>query len=99
LKIPANLTDIKDLDYLRGASMNKLMTAELVGTLDALKASLRPAIRVILPKVNAHSVGQLLYMLEVETAMAGRLYNVNTFDQPGVEEGKIIARRLMGGQG
>lgn len=99
LKIPANLTDIADLDYLRGASMNKLMTAELVGTLDALKASLRPAIRVILPKVNAHSVGQLLYMLEVETAMAGRLYNVNTFDQPGVEEGKIIARRLMGGQG
>jgi glucose-6-phosphate isomerase len=38
-------------------------------------------------------------MLEVETAMAGRLYNVNTFDQPGVEEGKIIARRLMGGHG
>ena len=34
---------------------------------------------------------QLLYMLEVETAMAGRLYNVNTFDQPGVEAGKIIA--------
>jgi len=33
----------------------------------------------------------------VETAMAGRLYNVQTFDQHGVEEGKRIARRLMGG--
>ncbi|HOT52246.1 MAG TPA: hypothetical protein PLI07_14780, partial [Candidatus Hydrogenedentes bacterium] len=42
-----------------------------------------------------NTVAQLLYMLEVETAMAGRLYNVNTFDQPGVEEGKNIARALM----
>jgi glucose-6-phosphate isomerase len=49
--------------------------------------------------VNANTVAQLLYLLEVETAMAGRLYNVNTFDQPGVEEGKQIARKLMGGGG
>ena len=55
--------------------------------------------RIILPRWNAHGVGQLLYMLEVETAMAGRLYNVNTFDQPGVEAGKQIARELMGGAG
>jgi glucose-6-phosphate isomerase len=31
--------------------------------------------------------------------MAGRLYNVDAFNQPGVEEGKKIARRLMGGEG
>lgn len=96
LKIPANLTEIPELDYLRGKSMNKLMAAELRGTVDALKVSKRPVIRVTLPKLNAHTVGQLLYMLEVETAMAGRLYNINAFDQPGVEEGKIIARKLMG---
>lgn len=99
LRIPHTMENVADLGYLRGSSMNKLMSAELRGTLDALKASGRPAIRTILPKINAHGLGQLLYMLEVETAMAGRLYNVNTFDQPGVEEGKIIARRLMGGEG
>jgi len=96
LKIPATLTEIPELEYLRGKTMNKLMAAELRGTLDALKASQRPVVRVVLPRVNEHTVAQLLYLLEVETAMAGRLYNVNTFDQPGVEEGKIIARRLMG---
>jgi len=99
LRIPNTLTGVPGLDYLRGQSMNKLMTAELRGTLDALKASARPVIRIILPRLNANTVAQLLYMLEVETAMAGRLYNVNTFDQPGVEEGKRIARRLMGGEG
>jgi len=39
----------------------------------------------------------LLYMLEIETAMAGRLYNVQTFDQPAVQVGKDIARALMSG--
>ena len=97
LRIPDTLPQIKEMDYLRGATMNKLMAAELRGTLDALKSSLRPAMRIILPRMNAYTLTQTLYMLEVETAMAGRLYNVNTFDQPGVEEGKIIARRLMGG--
>jgi glucose-6-phosphate isomerase len=99
LRIPETLAEIDKLAYLRGKSMNKLMAAELRGTMDALKESGRPVIRVALPRVNAHSVAQLLYMLEVETAMAGRLCNVNTFDQPGVEAGKDIARRLMGGGG
>ena len=99
LRIPDSLSSIGALDYLRGASMNKLMAAELRGTMDALKLSGRPVSRIVLPRVNAHTIGQLLYMLEVETAMAGRLYNVQTFDQPGVEEGKRIARELMGGKG
>lgn len=97
LRIPDVLPQVKGLDYLRNATMNKLMAAELRGTLDALKKSRRPVVRIVLPSLNAYTLAQILYMLEVETAMAGRLYHVDTFNQPGVEEGKIIARRLMGG--
>jgi len=97
LEIPDVLPSISGADYLRSRKMNELMAAELEGTLGALQEYKRPAMRIVLPTVNANTVAQLLYMLEVETAMAGRLYNVNTFDQPGVEAGKIIARRLMGG--
>jgi len=99
VKIPDTLKGIEGIDYLRNSSLNKLMNAELRGTVDALKKSRRPVVRTVLPRVNAHTVAQLLYMLEVETAMMGRLLNVNTFNQPGVEEGKILARKLMGGEG
>lgn len=99
LKIPDTLSFLSELNYLRGKTMNKLMAAELQGTVDALTLSKRPVSRIVLPRVNEHTVAQLLYMLEAETAMAGRLYNVNTFDQPGVEEGKRIARELMGAAG
>lgn len=95
LRIPAALQQVPELAYLHGQTMNKLMAAELQGTVDALTSSQRPVVRITLPKVHENTVAQLLYMLEVETAMAGRLYNVNTFDQPGVEEGKRIARSLM----
>lgn len=98
MKIPDTLNEIPELAYLRGTTMNKLMAAELRGTVDALKESQRPVLKITLPKVTAHAVAQVLYMLEVETAMAGRLYNINTFNQPGVEAGKVIARRIMGGQ-
>ncbi|MBN2309358.1 MAG: glucose-6-phosphate isomerase [Candidatus Hydrogenedentes bacterium] len=95
-RIPEALPGIAPLGYLRGSTMNKLMAAELRGTMDALKLSRRPVSRIVLPRLNAHTLAQLLYLLEVETAMAGRLYNVQTFDQPGVEEGKRIAKALMG---
>ena len=35
-------------------------------------------------------------MLEVQTAIAGELYNINTFDQPGVEQAKNYTYALMG---
>lgn len=99
LRIPDTLSGIPAVEYLLHKSMNKLMSAELRGTMDALKVSQRPVMHITLSRVNAYTVAQLLYMFEVETAMAGRLYNVNAFDQPGVEEGKRIARRLMGAGG
>lgn len=38
-------------------------------------------------------------MFEVQTAIAGELYNINTFDQPGVEQAKNYTYALMGRDG
>ena len=35
-------------------------------------------------------------MFEVQTAIAGELYNINTFNQPGVEQAKNYTYALMG---
>jgi glucose-6-phosphate isomerase len=52
-----------------------------------------------LPKVDAFHVAQLLYMFEMQTAIAGELYNINTFNQPGVEQAKNYTYALMGRAG
>lgn len=95
LPVPEMLTEISELEYIHGQSMNDLLYAEFQGTKDALTLSQRPVIHIHMKEITEFTVGQLLYMLEVATAMAGKLYTVNAFNQPGVEEGKKIARQLI----
>ena len=54
---------------------------------------------VTLPEVNAFTVGQLLFLFQLETAFAGELLDINAFDQPGVEEGKNATYALLGKKG
>ncbi len=95
LPVPKILDEIPELEYIRGQSMGDLLHAEFQGTKDALTLSQRPVVLLQMEEISEYTVAQLLYMLEVATAMAGKLYKINAFNQPGVEEGKKIARRLM----
>lgn len=94
--IPDSMPAMKELDYLRGTTMNKLLASERKATIGALLESNRPVIRIGLPRIDEHTVAQLLYMLEVETAMAGQLFGVNAFDQPAVERIKVLTRDYLG---
>jgi len=85
--------------YLAGRTFGELFDAERKGTRIALTEAGRPNVTLSVPRVEAETVGALCYLLEVQTAMAGRLYHINAFDQPGVEAGKVAAYALMGRQG
>jgi glucose-6-phosphate isomerase len=90
-------TDIDGLAYLGGSTLGELLDAEFEATEASLAAAGRPNVRVELDRLDAHSVGELLYGMEAACIMAGELYNVETFDQPAVEWGKRAARGLLGG--
>jgi glucose-6-phosphate isomerase len=99
LTVPERMKDVEGCGYLAGRTINDLMEAERRGTEIALTQAGRPNCTITLPRVSAHAVGQLLYMLEVQTAYAGKFYRINAFDQPGVEAGKVAAFALMGRSG
>jgi glucose-6-phosphate isomerase len=86
-----------------GASLEKrgiheLQTASRLATEEALRASGRPNQTILLKRLDAYSVGQLLMMAELETVYAGQLLNVNPFDQPAVEQIKRNVREFLGGR-
>lgn len=85
--------------YLKGKSLNKLFKAEEIATVAALSRNERPNMSIVLPEVNPHTVGQLIYMLELGTAYCGEFFNINAFDQPGVELSKQYTYALMGRKG
>jgi len=99
LTIPSWQTGQSSADYLGGHSFNELMAAEAAGTALALAAAGRPNAAFRLPEVRPFTLGQLIYLLEVATAISGELYNINAFDQPGVEAGKVRAYALLGRPG
>ena len=97
--IPKGYEDIPAVAFLSGHCLNELIHAEQVATEYALLKANRLSRTITLPQVNAFTVGQLLYFMEVETAFAGELLNINAFDQPGVEEGKNATYALLGRPG
>ena len=98
LEIPS-IFEYTGIGYLGGKTINQLINAEADSTRVALSDYSRPTITITLDKVDAYNVAQLLYMLEVQTAIAGELYNINTFNQPGVEQAKNYTYALMGRAG
>ena len=98
LEIP-NIFEYTGIGYLGGKTINQLINAEADSTRVSLADYKRPTVSIYLDKVDGYNVAQLLYMLEVQTAIAGELYNIDTFNQPGVEQAKNYTYALMGRAG
>lgn len=95
LEIP-NIFEYTGLNYLGGKTINRLINAEADSTAVALCDYKRPNITVHLPKINEYYLAQLFYMFEMQTAIIGELYNIDAFNQPGVEQAKNYTYALMG---
>ncbi len=98
LDIP-KIFEYTGIGYLGGQSINKLINAEADSTRVALADYNRPSVTITLPKIDGYHIGQLLYMLEVQTAIAGALYKIDAFNQPGVDQSKNYTYALMGRAG
>ena len=54
----------------------------------------RPSISLLLQKLDAFSCGQLLALYEHRTVVQGAIWGINSFDQWGVELGKVLASQV-----
>jgi glucose-6-phosphate isomerase len=99
LIIPRVYEDIDELGYLGGRTMGELLDAERQATSAALASRGRMNMTIELPRVDAHSMGQLFMMLQIATVYAGGLYGIDPLDQPGVELGKQLTYAIMGRPG
>lgn len=83
------------LDYLAGRRMGDLVDAEARATAQTLFKNGRCVRQIHLTKVDEFHMGALMMHFMLETILMGRLMGVDPFDQPGVEEGKILARQYL----
>jgi glucose-6-phosphate isomerase len=87
------------LSYLGGHSLNRLIQAEMEATRLTLAKKGRPSLTITLPKINPFTIGQVMFLWELETYICGQLMGINPLDQPGVEEGKVLTYAFLGRKG
>lgn len=97
--IPQGLPDFPDVNFLCGNDLATLLNNERIATEYALTKAKRANRTIYLPEVNARALGQLLYFFMLETAYCGAMLGIDTFNQPGVEEGKKATFALFDRKG
>jgi len=72
--------------------MGDLLEAEQQATVETLIRNHRPLRVMDIKHLDEWVMGGLLMHFMLETIIAGHLLGVDAFDQPAVEEGKVLAR-------
>ena len=99
LEIPKAPINVYDAEYLSGQTFNKLISSELAGTRYAVTKAGKMNMKITIDSLDECTYGALLYFFEMATAAAGEFLNIDAFNQPGVEDGKIATFALMGREG
>ncbi len=94
-KVEPDFAKEPEFAYLSGRTMGDLLEAEQQATAATLARHGRPVRVFRLTAVNERVVGALMMHFMLETIITAGLLGVNPFDQPAVEEGKVLTRRYL----
>lgn len=83
------------LGYLMGRSLGDLMAAEQRATAETLIRNGCPTRIFRFATLTPEVMGGLMMQFMLETIIAADLLGVDPFDQPAVEEGKVLARKYL----
>jgi glucose-6-phosphate isomerase len=80
-----------------GKTIGDLVAAQGRATAETLAKNGCPVRTFKLDRLDEASLGELLMHFMLETIIAAHLLGVDPFDQPAVEEGKVLAKRYLTG--
>jgi glucose-6-phosphate isomerase len=95
LKLEHPYKNFDSMGYLQGRTMAELFSSERQATEMAITEAGRPNSTVTIERIDAAAMGSLIMFSQYMTAYAGEFYDIDAFDQPGVEYGKKLTFCLM----
>jgi glucose-6-phosphate isomerase len=98
-RMTADLAQLCGEADFAGKTMGDLAAAEGRATAETLAKNGCPVRTIHIEQLDEASLGELLMHFMLETIIAARLLGVDPFDQPAVEEGKVLAKRYLAGHG
>lgn len=95
VQVPAERLLPELVPMINGKSAADVMTAILEGVKVAYEKAGLPYMEVVLDGIDGQSLGAFLQFKMLEMMYLGKLLNVNSFDQPNVEDYKVETKRLL----
>lgn len=80
---------------LRSKTLGELLKAEAQATQNALEQIGVSNLSLQVSDLNEQNIGFLLMFFQLLVMSLGEALDINTFDQPGVELGKVMAKKLL----
>lgn len=96
-KIPdIKLKGLEELDYINNLKFSDLINHQADSTIKAVH-DLKdiPCDTITIEKVDEYNLSRLMFSYELLTSIVGQFLYINTYDQPGVEAGKIILKSKL----
>ena len=94
--IPNGCKEYPNVNFLCGHSLSELINNELFATRYNLTRRGRMNYTIEMDEINECNIGALIELLQLQTAYAGELLNIDAYNQPGVEGGKDATYALFG---
>jgi glucose-6-phosphate isomerase len=97
MTIPKNtLNSFEDLEYINGLKFSQLIEEQANATIQAIEdLNDIPCDVISIDKVDEFNIAKLMYNFQLLTSIVGKFMQINTYDQPGVEAGKIILKKKL----
>ena len=94
-RLPERLSTDPKLAYLAGRTVGDVTSCQQTAAAEVLARNGRPVRVFAVDKVDETAIGALMMHFMLETIMAGFIMGVDPFDQPAVEQGKILTREYL----
>ncbi|SFV63722.1 Glucose-6-phosphate isomerase [hydrothermal vent metagenome] len=87
---------MRELAYLEDVSFSKLIDMQADATIEAIREERDIPFDVItIDKVDEYNIAELMYSYELLVSIIGSFIQIDTYGQPGVENGKIILKQMI----
>ncbi|MBN9565493.1 MAG: glucose-6-phosphate isomerase [Alphaproteobacteria bacterium] len=83
------------LHYLRNKTIGDIMAAEHQATITSMTQKGCYVRQIQIGQLNARTLGELMMHFMIEVIGLAAMMNINPFDQPAVEQGKILTKQLL----
>jgi len=97
-RIASDLAQLVGEPDFAGKTMGDLVAAQGRATAETLARNNCPVRTLHIDHLDEQSLGELLMQFMLETIIAAHLLGVDPFDQPAVEEGKVLAKQYLSGE-